>query len=178
MAMTGSSYAEPYVNLCTWYCLTKPDVIVKLEQDDPLLLEEEILSKSHADCKLDNLLEKSLANQGKHLQQDFFTQLQNTDTGEKTFSQKSHCREHQSTHSEIKPFEIGSNLSPNAALTISQKLDTKRSFCDDTIFWQTLYPQTTFTVHQRTQMSVKPYEECGKSFSRKSYLIGHQRTHS
>uniref|UniRef100_A0A8C0CQM6 KRAB domain-containing protein n=1 Tax=Balaenoptera musculus TaxID=9771 RepID=A0A8C0CQM6_BALMU len=31
------------------YCLTKPDVIIKLEQDDPLLLEEEILSKSHAE---------------------------------------------------------------------------------------------------------------------------------
>eukprot|EP00069_Balaena_mysticetus_P010293 bmy_20646T0 len=105
MVMIGSSCAEPYLNL--WYYFTKPDVIIKLEQDDPLLLEEEFLNKSHTDSKLDNHLEKSLANQGKYLQEDFFAQLQNKDTVEKTFHQKSHCREHQSTHSEIKTFEIG-----------------------------------------------------------------------
>lgn len=71
------------------------------------------------DFNLDILLEKSLESQGKDLQQDIFTQLQNTATGGKTLSQKSHCRKHQSILSEIKPFEIGSTLSPNSALTES-----------------------------------------------------------
>ncbi|XP_010843793.1 PREDICTED: zinc finger protein 25-like [Bison bison bison] len=126
------------------------------------------------ECRLDNLLKKSLANEGKLLQRDF-TQHQTTDTGEKTFSQKLHCREHQSSHSGIKTFEITSHLNSHAALTISQKLDTKRSFCNGTIF-----RKSNLIDHHTTHSGQKPFacNEYKKAFTCKSYLKQHKKIHT
>ena len=49
-------------------------------------------------------------------------------------SARSHMAENIRAVTQEAAFEIRSHLNSHAALTISQKLDTKRSFCNVTIF--------------------------------------------
>ncbi|XP_070105113.1 zinc finger protein 782-like isoform X1 [Equus przewalskii] len=107
------------------------------------------------------------------------TQLQRTDTGEKTFGQKAHFREYQRTHTGVKPLEYGKNVSHNSAIIIQQRTHTQETSCDNTCRG-TFSSQSAFSTDQKTQEREKHYEcnDCQKCFSRRASLIIHQRTHT
>ncbi|XP_044798002.2 zinc finger protein 33B isoform X5 [Bubalus bubalis] len=60
---------ENYRNLVSvGYCITKPEVIFRLEQgEEPWILEEEFLSQSFSVWKTDHMKERSHENQPKHV---------------------------------------------------------------------------------------------------------------
>ncbi|XP_016078063.1 PREDICTED: zinc finger protein 208-like [Miniopterus natalensis] len=133
---------------------------------------------------------------------------QRTDKEGKSFSPKSHIREHREIHIGVKPFEYGKNFSHNSALLVHQRIHTTDTSSDYNTSTETLGDRSTFSIHQRAHITVKPYEcneceksccmnshmiqpqkshtgekhyechECGKAFSEKARLRKHQRTHT
>ncbi|XP_032986847.1 zinc finger protein 248 isoform X2 [Rhinolophus ferrumequinum] len=66
---------ENYNHLVTiGHCITKPDVIIKIEQgEEPWILEQGFPSQCRLDWKVDNLIESSQENQDEHFWQLAFT---------------------------------------------------------------------------------------------------------
>ncbi|KAI5216982.1 zinc finger protein 248 isoform X3 [Manis pentadactyla] len=79
------------------YCITKPEVIFKIEQgEEPWILEEVLPSEGHLeDWKVDDLIESSQENQDEHFWQLAFTTnktliLDGSDKIRKTFNLGTH----------------------------------------------------------------------------------------
>ncbi|XP_037653680.1 zinc finger protein 782-like [Choloepus didactylus] len=110
------------------------------------------------------------------------TQLQKIDTGEKTFNQNSHFREHHRIHIvDVKPFEYGKFFCQDSALPeLFQRTGKgeKPYKCDEC--GKHFKLKSYLGKHLKNHTMEKPYEcnQCGKAFRENSVLRSHQRTHT
>lgn len=89
---------------------------------------------------------------------NFSRNTQRTDTEGESFSQKLHIREQQKINLGVKPFEYGKNFSHNSALPVLQQIHAIDQSSDYDTCTETLGYQSTFSVHHRTPITVKPCE--------------------
>ncbi|EPQ03487.1 Zinc finger protein 25 [Myotis brandtii] len=173
---------ENYSHLVsTGYCITKPPVILKLEQgEEPWSLEEEFLSQTHPARP-----------------SQFFTFLQEQQkmnkAQEKCFDLNDCGRscdkativeydEVQMTVTHYECNESGNNFNRNLLLIQPQRTVTRHGAFESSKCEENLTQSSAHLVHQKTQTGdKKPHEcnECGKTFARKAVLrVHYNRRHT